>query len=171
MTPLPTALRQPFRFVFLALYALLLIAGCTTLESSKAIIDPQMPTWQGRMALRVEDQPSQSFSARFELQGSPPAGELSLYSPLGSVLARLSWQADNARLHTPSGQQDFASLDDLMLQATGTALPVTALFDWLAGRATLVPGWQVDTSQQAQGRIVARRLAPSAELRVILDSP
>ena len=123
------------------------------------------------MALKVEDQPSQSFSTSFELKGSAQTGELSLLSPIGSTLAHLRWQPGKASLYTPTGAQDFASLDQLMVQVTGTAIPVTALFDWLAGMPTPVNGWQVDLSQQPQGRLLARREAPPAELRVILETP
>jgi outer membrane lipoprotein LolB len=54
---------------------------------------------------------------------------------------------------------------------TGAALPVAALFDWLAGRAADVAGWQVDLSLREQGRLSARRDTPrpGAELRLVLD--
>jgi outer membrane lipoprotein LolB len=54
---------------------------------------------------------------------------------------------------------------------TGTPLPIAALFDWLQGRATEVPGWHVDLSQVAQGRLRAQRTSPppAADLRVAFD--
>ncbi len=72
-----------------------------------------------------------------------------------------------------SGDQErqFDSIDSLVTGATGTALPVASLFDWLAGSNTAVKGWEADLSQLAQGRLRARRLAPPplADLRVALD--
>ena len=65
----------------------------------------------------------------------------------------------------------FKSLDDLLKQATGTELPVAALFGWLAGQPTLVDGWQADLSDYSNGRIKARRDSPPpvAELSLILE--
>ena len=50
---------------------------------------PQVPAgeedaWNGRIALQVEGQASQSFSAIFELRGNAQTGGLALISPLGS---------------------------------------------------------------------------------------
>ncbi len=133
--------------------------------------DVQTPVWNGRMAIKVDDQPSQSFSTSFELKGGVQTGELNLLSPLGSTLARLTWNPDKASLRTPNSTQDFASLAALMVSATGTAIPVTALFDWLAGVPTPIEGWEVDLSRQPEGRLLARRTNPATELRVVLDQP
>jgi outer membrane lipoprotein LolB len=56
-------------------------------------------------------------------------------------------------------------------QATGASLPVAALFDWLAGVNTPVPGWEADLSQLGEGRLRAQRREPPplADLRVVLD--
>ena len=56
-------------------------------------------------------------------------------------------------------------------QATGAALPLPALFDWLTGINTPVPGWLTDLSGLAEGRLVARRQTPvpAVELRIALD--
>jgi len=51
-------------------------------------------------------------------------------------------------------------------------LPIEALFDWLQGRATDVPGWAADLSTLAQGRLQAVRAAgelPRVELRILLQ--
>ncbi len=123
------------------------------------------------MAIKVDDQPSQSFSTSFELKGGVQTGELNLLSPLGNTLARLTWNPDKASLRTPNSTQDFTSLVALMVSATGTAIPVTALFDWLAGVPTPIEGWEVDLSRQPEGRLLARRTNPATELRVVLDQP
>jgi outer membrane lipoprotein LolB len=126
----------------------------------------------GRLALAVEDQPSQSFSAGFELRGKAEEGSLSLFNPIGGTLAVLRWQPGRALLETPGRPpQQFASVEAMVQQATGAPVPVTALFDWLAGVNTPVPGWEADLSSAADGRVRAQRKSPppQADLRVVLD--
>lgn len=158
------------RWVVLAVFfTSFLIAGCASTASKDGTFSTYFPVWNGRLAIKVEDQPSQSFSSSFQLKGSAQSGELSLLSPLGNTLALLTWQPQGASLQTGNELRTFASVEALMQAATGTAIPVTALFDWLAGVATPIEGWQVDLSQQAQGRLVARRAQPATELRFILE--
>ncbi len=123
------------------------------------------------MALSVQSEPAQTLSAGFELSGNPGQGELQLLSPLGTTLAVLSWTADRANLQRGDQSQSAGTLDELVEQATGTALPVTALFDWLNNRPAEVVGWQADLSQLGQGRLQLRRTAPLpvVELRLKLD--
>lgn len=121
--------------------------------------------------MQVADQPSQSFAALFELSGSAEAGDLLLSTPIGTAIAQLRWTPGSATLQTSGQTRAFASVDELVRQATGTAVPVTALFDWLAGRTADVPGWQPDLSQVAAGRLRATRSQPEpmVELLVALD--
>ena len=67
--------------------------------------------------------------------------------------------------------QRFDSVDALMAQATGAAVPMSALFAWLDGTNANVSGWSADLSRRAEGRITAKRSQPSpaADLRVVLD--
>ena len=126
----------------------------------------------GRLALAVQDQPSQSFSAGFELRGQPAQGELTLLNPLGGTVALLHWRPGIATLDTPGrAPQQFASLEAMVEQATGASVPVAALFDWLAGVPTPVPGWEPDLSGLPDGRLRAHRVQPppQADLRVVLD--
>ena len=127
----------------------------------------------GRMAINERVDNGRRFSAAFELQGTATQGELSIFTPLGSVLRKLVWDAESARLLDGSSEQRFANLAELSRAALGTELPIAALFDWLEGRATEVAGWQIDLSRHAQGRIMATREAPApaVELRVVLDLP
>jgi len=100
--------------------------------------------WSGRLAVQVEDASAQSFSAGFELQGSPQAGELTLFNPLGNVMAQLQWRP---------------------------GLPIAALFGWLKGEAVQATGWQADLSALGQGRLTATRHTPAPQtiLRVALS--
>lgn len=132
---------------------------------------------QGRIAIRVDSEPPQSLSGAFTLNGNAQIGDLSLSTPLGSILAELSWTPQQAVLKASNKTRSFDSTDALMLQVTGTVLPLAALFDWLVGRNTLAAGWQVDLTQMnaANGpdsqRLIARRTdpLPTVELRVVLD--
>lgn len=153
--------------------AVVALAGCASFA-------PRRPTateashWSGRLALRVLDDPPQAFTAAFDLRGSPEQGELALYTPLGSTAAVLSWSPDRAVLREEGRlPQGFDSIDELLRQALGAAIPVAALFDWLRGTPTDVPGWRADLSQRAEGRLQARRTdpLPAADLRIVLDTP
>lgn len=149
----------------------LLLAACATPQR----VPPAMPgdvLRTGRLALSVQDQPGQSFSAGFELRGQPASGELTLLNPLGSTVAVLRWRPGSATLEAQGRQpQQFASLDAMVEKATGAVVPVAALFDWLAGVPTPVPGWEPDLSGLPDGRLRAHRVQPSpaADLRVVLD--
>lgn len=146
-------------------------AGCASLPTPTTA-PIAGPVRSGRLAMSVQDRPEASFSAQFELRGTPQAGELSLLSPLGSALARLRWGPGDAVLEAAGrAPQRFESLDAMLAQASGTPLPVAALFDWLEGRPTPVPGWEPDLSGLDAGRLRARRLdpPPQADLRVVLE--
>ena len=148
----------------------LLLAGCATPAPTAQGLEPH---WSGRLAVQVDGEPRQSFSAGFDLRGSARAGELELRGPLGQTVARLRWNAQGARLQAPGhGEREAATLDDLIVQVVGTSVPVAALFDWLAGRPTAVDGWRADLSRQSSGRLQARREAPPAtDLRLVLEQP
>ena len=152
------------------------LAGCATptppLTAEAASAALQGERWSGRLALQVEDAPSQSFYASFELTGNARAGSLTLLTPIGSTVAVLRWEPGNASLQQGSqAAQQFSSLDELAERATGTAIPVVSLFDWLAGHPSQVPGWTADLTAQADGRIIATRQQPLpvATLRVVID--
>ncbi len=135
--------------------------------------------YAGRMSLKIDaldpqalgPQQGQFFSASFELTGNAQVGQLTLISPLGSVLAALNWTELTAQMRANGELRSFSSLDALVLHATGAAIPVASLFSWLAGVEAQVPGWQADLSRLSNGRLVARRLEPlpAAELRVVLE--
>ncbi|KAB2899843.1 MAG: outer membrane lipoprotein LolB [Burkholderiaceae bacterium] len=149
------------------LLLLLALAGCAQPPRARA----SHTEWSGRLALQIEGQASQSFSAAFELQGTPEAGELTLYTPLGSAFARLQWAHGQARLEQGSEVHESTSLDELVRQLTGNPLPIAALFDWLEGRPAAATGWRADLSLASEGRITAERFEPppQATLRIALN--
>ena len=147
---------------------LVLLTACAT---PHAKVSTPGADWSGRLAIQVLKDPPESLSAGFELQGSAQSGQMVLLSPIGTTLARLQWQPEFARLEQGQQQIDSTSLQHLAKGLTGTELPITAMFEWMAGRPADAVGWQVDLSQHAQGRITAeRRLpAPATVLRIALD--
>ena len=156
----------------LACTALALAAGCAPPQSRQpqALVS-ERTAWSGRLALQVEDQASQSFSAGFELQGSAESGELRLFTPLGSVLAQVDWVPGRARLQSAGETRESDSLETLLAQTLGAPIPVEALFAWLQGTQTTASGWQADLSALASGRLVATRYdpGPRAVLRVAFE--
>ena len=157
------------------LIATFLIAGCAHKKVDASINDARnegkISFWAGRISLQIQSEPVQAFFAAFELKGHADNGELTLISPLGSILGIMRWSPTEATLEQNGSTKRFASTDELLAQTTGAAVPVSALFDWLGGKNTTTPGWTADLSQQGNGRIIAKRTspAPEAELRIVLD--
>jgi outer membrane lipoprotein LolB len=158
--------------VYGCLSATFLVAGCAHPISATALNESKKELWTGRISLHVKSEPEQSFSAGFELKGKPERGELTLISPLGNVLGVLRWSPGKAELDSGNQKiQRFDSVDALMAQATGAAVPLSALFAWLQGDNANVSGWSADLSRQSEGRISAKRSQPTpqTDLRVVLD--
>ncbi|PUE62925.1 hypothetical protein B9Z45_02365 [Limnohabitans sp. 2KL-17] len=162
--------RAARRRVWLSLCSLgmLTLAGCATPRSKSA---SAAAFWSGRLALQLNSTPPQNWSASFELQGSAEQGEMTLLSPIGTTLARLSWTPQEALLEQGQEKIKSRNLRSLSQHLTGTDLPIPALFAWLAGQAADAPGWQVDLSAHPEGRMTARRSSPSPEavLRILID--
>lgn len=127
--------------------------------------------WSGRLALRVDSDPVQSFFAGFDLRGNAQTGELSLYSPLGSTIARMQWAPGLAQLDWHGQQRSFDSIGALTRAATGTELPIASLFAWLAGQDSQAEGWSADLAQLRDGKLVAKRNQPEpvVTMRMVLD--
>ncbi|VTU34824.1 outer membrane lipoprotein LolB [Variovorax sp. RA8] len=148
----------------------MLAAGCASPGGPPKNTDAGQ-AWSGRLSLRVDSEPVQTFSALFELRGAPQTGELVLTSPIGNTLAQLHWSPGEALLRNGSETRRFDSVDALIEAATGAVIPVGALFGWLAGRDDRVPGWRPDLSQIGAGRLQATRESPQprADLRIVFE--
>lgn len=173
-TPLSLPMRRKRATVLAGFaFATLFIAGCASPIRAPIENDPNISFWTGRISLQVQSEPPQAFFAGFELKGNPGEGELTLNSPLGNSLAVLRWSPREAVLDSGNQIQRFASVDELIEKATGAAVPLPALFDWLRGKNTAASGWQADLSQQVDGRISASRASPQprADLRIVLAAP
>lgn len=155
----------------LPLIAIFSIAGCARKISASEQNDAEKKRWTGRISLQIQSDPPQAFFAGFELNGRPERGELSLTSPIGNVLGVMRWSPDGAVLESGNEVKPFASVDALLAQTTGAAIPVAALFDWLNGINSRLDGWSADLSGLDLGRIVATRNEPSppVRLRIVLD--
>lgn len=148
-----------------------LIAGCAHQTAARNINDIKNELWTGRISIQIQSEPPQAFFAGFELKGGAEQGELTLTGPLGSIVSAMHWSPTEAVLESGRDVRRFASVDALLEQTTGAAVPVSALFDWLAGKNTSLNGWTADLTQQGTGKIIAKRSspAPQTELRIVLD--
>lgn len=157
--------------LLLTFFAIFLVAGCAYRAGALAKNDPQDEVWTGRISLRVASEPPQAFFAGFELKGKPETGQLTLTSPIGSVVGLLRWSGGEAVLQSGNDVRRFDSVDALLESTTGAALPVNALFDWLKGKSTSERGWSADLSRYDSGRIDAVRTepAPQTNLKIVLD--
>lgn len=167
---MPTSSRLRQALVACLLFATFFAAGCAHQSGGGGQNDAENPTWSGRISLQVQSDPVQAFFAGFELRGTAVQGELVLNSPLGTSLAVLRWSPGEAVLDSGGQVQRFDSVEALIEKATGAAVPLPALFDWLAGKNTALAGWNADLTQQAGGRISASRTTPlpRTDLRIVL---
>lgn len=132
----------------------------------------------GRLAVKVaarEGAPARSVSALFDLRSQDGhAGELDLSTPMGTLMGRARWDAQQVWLITPDGERRYPNLEALSDDVLGEQVPVQALFDWLQGRpwpgapSTLLPGsaftqlgWTIRLDRLADGMILAERTEPS----------
>ena len=133
---------------------------------------PQPPRdafWQGRMSLTVHQTPVQHVAAAFELEGHASEGELTLFSPLGYASLVLRWSPGLAEWLQNGQTRSFTSLSEMTQAATGTDLPLDALFEWLAGRDLAVPGWALERSGPA-GRWSAKRSQPAPAVTLTVST-
>ena len=165
----PGARQQPLfrRWTWWLLACALWLAGCAQPMTQASV---EQDSWSVRIALQIDGQASQSFSALFELRGTPQAGGLVLLTPFGNRIAQLDWKDGHAQLLSGQDTRTSESLDALLQDVTGTRIPVTALFSWLKGTQASATGWQADLTGIADGRLTARRSdpEPTATLRIAL---
>ena len=157
-----------FSVVFLVNF---LLVGCALPQKKITSQSDAASSWRGRLAVSVNDAHLQNFSAGFELTGNALAGEMTLFSPLGSTAAVLTWNPQMATMRVDSDVQHHLSLKALIGHVIGIEIPVDALFAWLGGDPVVADGWNPDLSRRASGRITAKRTTPDppVELRIVLD--
>lgn len=148
----------------------------TEISASSSSITPHRSSYQGRLSLRIASETQQSLYGAFGISGDAHTGELSLNSPLGNTVATLTWTPQTALLISNNITTTYPSTEALITTVTGTALPLPALFDWLAGISTPIEGWEVDLSNMQNSdnrRLIAKRISPlpTVELRIALEQP
>jgi outer membrane lipoprotein LolB len=166
-------------------FAINIVAGCAintpangkfVTQNSTISNDPLRIGYQGRLSLRIASDTPQSLYGAFTISGDAQTGELSLNSPLGNTVAKLTWTPQTALLVANNTTTIYPSTEALITTVTGTALPLPALFDWLAGINTPIEGWETDLSNMQNPdnrRLVAKRISPlpTVELRIALEQP
>lgn len=156
------------------------LSGCATrqpISTATATASPDAEpgtesraSWSGRLAVTVQQETPQHFSAAFELIGAAEAGEIRLTSPLGQLIGLARWSPQGAELLRGSERQNYPNMHELTLALTGSALPLAPLFQWLRGHPIEQEGWHADLSRLADGRLSAQRLQPHppVQLRIVL---
>lgn len=163
--------------LFIQLIAIFFIAGCAFNQRASSLTPKNQKIWHGRMSIQIEAIPldllsrKQSFSAAFALLGTPEAGELTFFTPLGSTAAAICWTPQTATLESSGVTRSYAGLSPLVLDLLGTNIPVPTLFSWLEGLNEPEQGWEVDLSLFNQGKISAQRRMPlpQTHLRLVLE--
>ena len=168
---------------FSLFFAINLIAGCAINTPASGAFDTEYSThsniplrliYQGRLSLRIASESPQSLYGAFSITGDAQTGELTLSSPLGNTVAKLTWTPQTALLVANNTTTTYPSTEALITTVTGTALPLPALFDWLAGINTPIEGWETDLSNMQNPdnpRLIAKRISPlpTVELRIALE--
>lgn len=126
--------------------------------------------------MRIASETPQSLYGAFTISGDALTGELTLNSPLGNTVAKLTWTPQTALLVANNTTTNYPSTEALIASVTGTALPLSALFDWLAGINTPIEGWELDLSNMQNAdnrRLIAKRNnpLPTVDLRIALEQP
>lgn len=148
--------------------------------------EPSAAHFEGRLAVRVDDDPKRSFSANFVLDGNARSGQLSLSTAMGTQVALARWLPGRVWLVNGDGTREFDALDQLARETLGEDIPLVAFFDWLGGKAwpeapsrplnNQAPGfqqmgWEVRLDRYADGLVIAQRQSPSSvSVRAKLDS-
>jgi outer membrane lipoprotein LolB len=167
------------------IFAASFIAACATNTTNTDLYTPANSTlnptllqrsYQGRLSIRIASETPQSLYGAFAINGDAQTGELTLNSPLGNTVAKLTWTPQTTFLVANNSTTSYPSTDALITTVTGTTLPLPALFDWLAGISTPVEGWETDLSNMQNvdnRRLIAKRISPlpTVELRIALEQP
>jgi len=167
----PFAMKRRRLASALALVATFLIAGCAHRTGANGAF-PAEAQWNGRLALKVQTEPPQAFSADLRARRQSAERSAGVLHPghyrrracSGHWALPRSWLTVRPANSTP--------WPPWRQQATGAELPVRALFDWLNGQATEVP--RLDSGPQSAGaRPLASRAAegvlPAVDLRIVLQ--
>lgn len=131
------------RIVALAGIALAL-SGCATASLSHAPVAAYRDTVNlaGTLSANYQkDGKPESITVKYDWQQTPGRVDVSIATPLGQTVAKISVTPQSATLTQAERAPRVAKdLDTLTHDALGWALPVTGLRDWLQGYATGADG-------------------------------
>lgn len=177
------------------LCAALLLGGCSSIAPQRAMTAVERQTshrfdLEGRMSASDGDR---GANGQIEWRHDAVRDEVTLYTPLGQIAARLESSLHGAELLTGDGKVFHAdSADALLPELLGIALPVARLAYWVQaappngaeirdvdtdGRPTLVidQGWRIEYLEYHPGEAASalpRKLDVSrgdARIRLIID--
>ena len=124
-----------------------LLGGCASLTPppvSAHLPPPSLPTFQrfwldARLSIHVEryNQAAQQASGQLLWRHLEGGDQIRVLSPLGQIMAELRSGPDGVVATLANGRQFQATtLNELVAQSLGYALPLESLSDWLAGRGS-----------------------------------
>jgi len=158
----------------------LIMTACAT--PTAPLLDASGFEREGRFAMRSQspfEQPK-AIQGNFRWQQTVNGWVLSLSSPLGATLARLSVDGTGALLRTPDGpDQRAASATALLRQAIGEPVPIDALEDWIQGRLGNASGisnitrndvGQITGFTQGNWQVTFERYDSKGPTRMVLSS-
>lgn len=124
-----------------------LLAGCATTPGMPADDAPVAAyrdnlSLSGRLSVNYQqDGKTESLTGKFDWRQTAARTDVSLASPLGQIIAKISVTPGLATL-TQTGQapREAADIDTLTAQTLGWSLPVSGLRDWLQGHAQAADG-------------------------------
>lgn len=132
--------------LFLPLIAAALVAGCATAPqaTSTAPVAAYRDTIElaGRISVNYQHNGNpESLSGKFDWVQAGQRVDVTLSSPLGQTMAKISVTPDAATLTQTDKQPRTArDIDSLTRETLGWQLPVSGLRDWMQGYATAQDG-------------------------------
>lgn len=145
---------------------------------------------QGQLSIKLgawAEQAAKGLSLGFFFSGNTQTGQLDLMTLMGSQLAKVNWEENQAWLVNDKGRQHYNSLDELSLDVLGETLPLRAMVHWMQGQPDpsfssqigeepdtfIQEGWVIDTSELPQKKLLAQRpLTPNrraVQIKIYLD--
>ena len=148
--------RTYFAVIFLALS----LAGCAGLESRRdgrapiggpgEAIEIKALKLTGRLAVK---QGKEGQSGGMQWVHSPPNHEITVYTPIGTTVAKIEQNAQGAKLTTSNKEvYEAKDADQLMEQVMGWRLPLNGLQYWVLGRP--VPDSLAEEERGENNRLV-----------------
>jgi outer membrane lipoprotein LolB len=143
-----------------ALWIALALAGCTSLESRRdgkapvvtpgEAVDIKALKLSGRLAIK---QGNEGNSGSLRWLHASPDHEITVYSPIGTTVAKIVQNGQGAKLTTGDDQTyQAADADKLMEQVMGWSFPLNGMQYWVLGR--VAPEGQAEEERGPNNRLM-----------------